>query len=302
MKQFRTILLLLAVCFTQATFSQSSSLVQKWDEERKLKANIAEVLANADTPEEVDANIEELLRKNGSYMTAEEKQNTASKYFEKCKSKLSKLEEKLAAGKKISTYDAMEAANYYVLGYKKICDQNYSKALEYLKLCPQIPLTKMYEVAIKYKQDKDKAAAKAAMNFIDKPSPELSKVADLFGLSDVYQEEMLSLIADKKQEIRRAIRSKDSETLLHYIPYDINEVDSFFAYNPGGIVIAKKVSSNGNYYQDRSIYDVEDFDDRSEIKIFQNGDDERRWSAPRNLSDYFINKGIYKHQKGWALS
>lgn len=36
----------------------------------------------------------------------------------------------------------------------------------------------------------------------------------------------MSLIADKKQTLRRAIRSKDFETLLSFIPYDIPVVDS----------------------------------------------------------------------------
>lgn len=36
----------------------------------------------------------------------------------------------------------------------------------------------------------------------------------------------MSLLADKKQALKRAIRSKDFETLLSYIPYDIPVVDS----------------------------------------------------------------------------
>lgn len=36
----------------------------------------------------------------------------------------------------------------------------------------------------------------------------------------------MSLLADKKQTLKRAIRSKDFETLLSFIPYDIPVVDS----------------------------------------------------------------------------
>lgn len=125
---------------------------------------------------------------DGEYITKQDKANIANEYFEKCKKKLAKWDAKLAAGKKVYSEDAMYAANYYILGFKKICNQDYSKALEYLKLCPQVPITKMYTVALQYQLNKDKAAALAAMSFINKPSKQLSDVASQYGLEDVYHE------------------------------------------------------------------------------------------------------------------
>lgn len=289
MKHLRLILLLLAVCFTQFSFSQDLS--KKWDEEKKFKSAIEQVLTEADTEEEAEEKISRLLKGDGYYITEQDKANIANDYFEKCKKKLAKWDAKLAAGKKMYYQDALYAANYYVLGFKKICNQDYSKALEYLKLCPQIPITKMYTVALQYQLNKDKAAALAAMSFINKPSKELSDVASQYGLEDVYHEKIMSLIADKKQTLRRAIRSKDFETLLSFIPYDIPVVDSLFATSDVDIATAGC-----------NIEEVEDFDDRNVIKIYKVGDYDREWSNKNDYKDYFINKCIFKHEMPWALN
>lgn len=142
MKHLRLILLLLAVCFTQISFSQD--FAKKWDEEDEFKSAIEQVLTEADTEQEAENKISNLLEGDGDYITEQDKANIANEYFEKCKKKLAKWDAKLAAGKKVYSEDAMYAANYYILGFKKICNQDYSKALEYLKLCPQVPVTKMY--------------------------------------------------------------------------------------------------------------------------------------------------------------
>ena len=289
MKHLRLILLLLAVCFTQISFSQDLS--KKWDEAKKFKSAIEQVLAEADTEQEAENKISSLLEGDGEYITKQEKVNCANEYFEKCKKKLAKWDAKLAAGKKVYYEDAMYAANYYVLGFKKICNQDYSKALEYLKLCPQIPVTKMYTVALQYQLNKDKAAALAAMSFINKPSKQLSDVASQYGLEDVYHEKIMSLIADKKQTLKRAIRSKDFETLLSFIPYDIPVVDSLFATCDVDIATAGC-----------NIEEVEDFDDRNVIKIYKVGDYDREWSNKNDYKDYFINKCIFKHEMPWALN
>ena len=289
MKHLRLILLLLAVCFTQISFSQDLS--KKWDEEKKFKSAIEQVLAEADTEQEAENKISSLLEGDGEYITKQEKVNCANEYFEKCKKKLAKWDAKLAAGKKVYYEDAVYAANYYVLGFKKICNQDYSKALEYLKLCPQIPVTKMYTVALQYQLNKDKAAALAAMSFINKPSKQLSDVASQYGLEDVYHEKIMSLIADKKQTLKRAIRSKDFETLLSFIPYDIPVVDSLFATCDVDIATAGC-----------NIEEVEDFDDRNVIKIYKVGDYDRVWSNKNDYKDYFINKCIFKHEMPWALN
>ena len=289
MKHLRLILLLLAVCFTQISFSQDLS--KKWDEEKKFKSAIEQVLAEADTEQEAENKISSLLEGDGEYITKQEKVNCANEYFEKCKKKLAKWDAKLAAGKKVYYRDAVYAANYYVLGFKKICNQDYSKALEYLKLCPQIPVTKMYTVALQYQLNKDKAAALAAMSFINKPSKQLSDVASQYGLEDVYHEKIMSLIADKKQTLKRAIRSKDFETLLSFIPYDIPVVDSLFATCDVDIATAGC-----------NIEEVEDFDDRNVIKIYKVGDYDREWSNKNDYKDYFINKCIFKHEMPWALN
>lgn len=289
MKHLRLILLLLAVCFTQISFSQD--LAKKLESERILKSIISEILAEADTEQEAEEKISRLLVHDGEYITKQEKVNCANEYFEKCKKKLAKWDAKLAAGKKVYYRDAVYAANYYVLGFKKICNQDYSKALEYLKLCPQIPVTKMYTVALQYQLNKDKAAALAAMSFINKPSKQLSDVASQYGLEDVYHEKIMSLIADKKQTLKRAIRSKDFETLLSFIPYDIPVVDSLFATCDVDIATAGC-----------NIEEVEDFDDRNVIKIYKVGDYDREWSNKNDYKDYFINKCIFKHEMPWALN
>lgn len=292
MKHLRLILLLLAVCFTQISFSQDLS--KKWDEEKKFKSAIEQVLTEADTEEEAEKKISRLLKGDGYYITEQDKANIANDYFEKCKKKLAKWDAKLAAGKNVYPQDAMYAANYYVLGFKKICNQDYSKALEYLKLCPQIPVTKMYTVALQYQLNKDKAAALAAMSFINKPSKQLSDVASQYGLADVYHEKLMSLLADKKQALKRANRSKDFETLLSYIPYDIPVVDSLFATNEVDIATAQGLISG-------KIEKVEDFDDRNVIKIYKVGDYDREWSNKNDYKDYFINKCLFKHEMPWTL-
>ena len=303
MKHLRLILLLLAVCFTQISFSQD--LAKKLESERILKSIISEILAEADTEQEAEEKISSLLEGDADYITEQEKVNVANEYFEKCKKKLAKWDAKLAAGKKVYYEDAMYAANYYALGFKKICNQDYSKALEYLKLCPQIPVTKMYTVALQYQLNKDKAAALAAMSFINKPSKQLSDVASQYGLEDVYHEKIMSLIADKKQTLKRAIRSKDFETLLSFIPYDIPVVDSLFATSNADIAIAEYVKDNTSYI--RKIEEVEDFDDRNVIKIYKEGDfpygyRNNGWATQKDdYKDYFINKCAFKHEMSWAL-
>lgn len=303
MKHLRLILLLLAVCFTQISFSQD--LAKKLESERILKSIISEILAEADTEQEAENKISSLLEGDADYITEQEKVNVANEYFEKCKKKLAKWDAKLAAGKKVYYEDAMYAANYYALGFKKICNQDYSKALEYLKLCPQIPVTKMYTVALQYQLNKDKAAALAAMSFINKPSKQLSDVASQYGLEDVYHEKLMSLIADKKQTLKRAIRSKDFETLLSFIPYDIPVVDSLFATCDVDIAIAEYVKDNTSYI--RKIEEVEDFDDRNVIKIYKEGDfpygyRNNGWATQKDdYKDYFINKCAFKHEMSWAL-
>ena len=303
MKHLRLILLLLAVCFTQISFSQD--LAKKLESERILKSMISEILAEADTEQEAEEKISRLLVYDGKYITKQEKVNVANEYFEKCKKKLAKWDAKLAAGKKVYYEDAVYAANYYALGFKKICNQDYSKALEYLKLCPQIPVTKMYTVALQYQLNKDKAAALAAMSFINKPSKQLSDVASQYGLEDVYHEKIMSLIADKKQTLKRAIRSKDFETLLSFIPYDIPVVDSLFATCDVDIAIAEYVKDNTSYI--RKIEEVEDFDDRNVIKIYKEGDfpygyRNNGWATQKDdYKDYFINKCAFKHEMSWAL-
>ncbi len=299
MKHLRLILLLLAVCFTQISFSQD--FAKKWDEEDEFKSAIEQVLTEADTEQEAENKISNLLEGDGDYITEQDKANIANEYFEKCKKKLAKWDAKLAAGKKVYSEDAMYAANYYILGFKKICNQDYSKALEYLKLCPQVPVTKMYTVALQYQLNQDKAAAMTAMSFINKPSKELSDVASQYGLEDVYHEKIMSLIADKKQTLRRAIRSKDFETLLSFIPYDIPVVDSLFATSDVDIAIAR--IDDGHVWESRKIEEIEDFDDRNVIKIYKVGDYDMEWSSEKDVyKEYFINKCAFKHEMPWAMS
>ena len=273
-----------------------TGLIKEMGRRKKFKSAIEQVLAEADTEQEAENKISSLLEGDGEYITKQEKVNCANEYFEKCKKKLAKWDAKLAAGKKVYYEDAVYAANYYVLGFKKICNQDYSKALEYLKLCPQIPVTKMYTVALQYQLNKDKAAALAAMSFINKPSKQLSDVASQYGLADVYHEKLMSLLAEKKQTLKRAIRSKDFETLLSFIPYDIPVVDSLFATCDVDIATAGC-----------NIEEVEDFDDRNVIKIYKEGDfpygyRNNGWATQKDdYKDYFINKCLFKHEMPWTL-
>lgn len=111
----------------------------------------------------------------------------------------------------------------------------------------------------------------------------------------------MSLIADKKQTLKRAIRSKDFETLLSFIPYDIPVVDSLFATCDVDIAIATYTKGNTSY--GRNIDEVEDFDDRNIIKIYKVGDYDREWSSKKDVyKDYFINKCAFKHEMPWAMS
>lgn len=89
----------------------------------------------------------------------------------------------------------------------------------------------------------------------------------------------MSLIADKKQTLKRAIRSKDFETLLSFIPYDIPVVDSLFATCDVDIAIARYTKDNNLY--GRNIEEVEDFDDRNVIKIYKVRDYDRVWSSKK---------------------
>lgn len=75
MKHLRLILLLLAVCFTQISFSQDLS--KKWDEEKFMSA-IEQVLAEADTEEEAEKEISRLLKGDGYYITEQDKANIAN--------------------------------------------------------------------------------------------------------------------------------------------------------------------------------------------------------------------------------
>lgn len=103
MKHLRLILLLLAVCFTQISFSQD--LAKKWAEEDKFKSAIEQVLIEADTEQEAEEKISRLLEYDGEYITKQDKANIANEYFEKCKKKLAKWDAKLAAGKKVYSED-----------------------------------------------------------------------------------------------------------------------------------------------------------------------------------------------------
>ena len=93
MKHLRLILLLLAVCFTQISFSQD--LAKKLESERILKSIISEILAEADTEQEAENKISSLLEGDADYITEQEKVNVANEYFEKCKKKLAKWDAKL---------------------------------------------------------------------------------------------------------------------------------------------------------------------------------------------------------------
>ena len=76
MKHLRLILLLLAVCFTQISFSQD--LAKKLESERILKSMISEILAEADTEEEAEKEISRELKGDGYYITEQDKANIAN--------------------------------------------------------------------------------------------------------------------------------------------------------------------------------------------------------------------------------
>lgn len=158
-----------------------------------------------DTEQEAENKISSLLEGDGNYITEQEKVNVANNYFEKCKKQLAKWDAKLAAGREVyadttcmqpttTSWDLRRFATRTIQGFG----------------IPQAVPTGSYHQDVHtspavHQLNKDKAAAMAAMSFINKPSKQLSDVASQYGLGDVYHEKIMSLIADKKQTLKRAI-------------------------------------------------------------------------------------------------
>ncbi len=182
----------------------------------------------------------------------------ANEVFEQIKKKIEKLDERIAKGKRISADDAYEAAMMYSLGYEPICSLDYQKAMTYFKMAPQTTETNVAMVGRSYKTNKDMKAAAAAMTFT-KPSIQAENMATQFGVQKFYQARCNQLSAEFMPQIKRAIRSKDYNTLITYIPYKIKDVDSVLSNIPIDINVP-----SGRYFTN-GIADLDDFSNRNII-------------------------------------
>lgn len=198
-----------------------ASFSQDYEHIKRIQDKVDNCIANSYTTEQAIKQINDVAQHDNEEVQRHLKGN---------KKRLEKWEKKIASGKQISSSECLTAAKYYILGIQNICDKDYTKALNFIKLSgSQEPIDKMYSLALQYSIDKDITAAKEAMNGIDKLSKELKTIAQLYGLSDIYHERALSLAANQKQTIKRALRSHNEDALRLYEPYDLPEVDSLFA-------------------------------------------------------------------------
>ena len=182
--------------------------------------------------------------------------------------KIAQIDERLAKGKKIREDDALEAAFYYSLGYEPICSLDYQKAKTYYQKVTQTDDMKQAIIGCDYKLNKDIKAAEAAMTCI-KPSIKAENMADRFGLQKLYQARCNSLSAELmpqiEMEVKRAMRSKDYNALITYIPYKIQLVDSVLS----NVSIAISVPTMGK--PSNKLEDVWDFSNRNIIYCNRNG-------------------------------
>lgn len=231
MKQVKLILLMLVTCIAQVSMAQTD-LIKKWAEAGELEKTVTKILLYAHNNDDAKMYIDMAVKNNSQYMTADEKAKHVEGWFNTIKDKLPKWDEKLSKGKNISSKDAIKAAVCYATGYNNVCQVDYAKAEKYFQMVNLGDYNKddidLSILGCKYMQNKDKSAALAGMN-ISKPSDDLSDVAEKYGIQDIYSEKAQQILKGKEQEIKRAIRSKDMNTLLSFKEYGIREVDSTLA-------------------------------------------------------------------------
>lgn len=254
----------LLVCSVGQAFGQGTS----FDLERKFQATIVKKIMMCPSADMVDGyvnftcyhfcseGLDGLGLKNGT--DENYWKGKANEVFEQIKKKLEKLDERIAKGKRISADDAYEAAMMYSLGYEPICSLDYQKAMTYFKMAPQTTETNVSMVGRSYKTNKDMKAAAAAMTFT-KPTLKAENLATQFGVQKFYQTRCNQLSAEFMPQIKRAIRSKDYNTLITYIPYKIKDVDSVLSKIPIDINVP-----SGRYIS-KGIVDVDDFSNRNII-------------------------------------
>lgn len=252
----------LLVCSVGQAFGQETS----FDRERRFQATIVKDIMMCPSVDMVDAYVNLIcldfcydkfgMEKNGT--DEDYWKGKANEVFEQIKKKLEKLDEKIAKDKRIRADDAYEAAMLYSLGYEPICSLDYQKAMTYFKMAPQTTETNVAMVGRGYKINKDMKAAAAAMTFT-KPTLKAENLATQFGVQKFYQTRCNQLSAEFMPQIKRAIRSKDYNTLITYIPYKIKDVDSVLSNIPIDINVPFE------RYISTRIEDVDDFSNRNII-------------------------------------
>ena len=224
--------MVLVACVTQVSLAQTNDLTKKWAEAGELEKTVTKILLYAHYNDDAKKQIDAAIQDHPQYLTVEERTQHVEGWFNTIKGKLHKWDEKLSKGKNINPKDAIKAAICYASGYNNVCQVDYAKAEKYFQKVDLGEYNKedidMSIVGCKYMQNKDKSAALASMNFL-KPSKDLSKIVEKYGIQDVYSEKKLQLVQGKEKEIKRAIRSKNMDLLLSLKEYDIREVDSTFA-------------------------------------------------------------------------
>lgn len=148
------------------------------------------------------------------------------------KENLPRLDKKLAKGKSIDFEDAIWAA--------LVSQDNDTLAAKYFDVAAKAADTEsgkakmlLSAIGCRYRTNKDKATAAAAINFAipddNKSKFELMLIAKKYGMSDIPSETIQQLFRAEKRDVTRAIRSNDIEKLKIYQIYDIPEVDSVLA-------------------------------------------------------------------------
>lgn len=241
MKQLRFILLMLVACVAQV--SQAKLTPESEELIRGLMLRVMLITDGrnlSDYKQDMDVvqsyGIQHDYIRQSGYMndgpsnTKEYMENL----FNSVKEKLPYLDKKLANGKKIDFEDAIWAA--------LVSQDNDALAAKYFDAAAKAADTEsgkakmqLSAIGCRYRTNKDKATAAAAINFAI-PDDNMSKfelmlIAKKYGMRGIPSETIQQLFRVEKRDVTRAIRSNDIEKLKNYEAYDIPEVDSVLAVN-----------------------------------------------------------------------
>lgn len=232
MKQLRFLFLMLVACVAQVSMAQSSDYVKD-----QFRQDVRRILFYAKNIDEANKDIKEIMLYDfdNKYAMLKPKamESTINTWVNTILSNYPKTEKKVNKGKSISIDEALDIALLYATGYKNVFNIDYSKALQYFEMAKGDSCFKseieMSIVGCQYMVNKDKVAA-ADNIFIDSNKiPSLRKIAQKYGLVDIYLEKLKPVLQENNKNIKRAIRSKDWSKLALYSNCDIKEVDSLLA-------------------------------------------------------------------------